>query len=215
MKKPIGKLCVITDVAIQSRYSHLTLCELAIRGGATVIQLRDKSATDRELYALAVAMQATCSALGATFIVNDRADIALLANADGVHLGQSDLPIQAARKILGEGKIIGASAAHLGEARKAEEDGADYIGFGHIFSTATKIKDAPPKGISALRETIANAKIPVMAIGGITEENLKSVVETGVASIAVVSAVCKAENPSEAAARLLRIINENDTEKGV
>jgi thiamine-phosphate pyrophosphorylase len=206
-KKSVGALCVITDVGIQSRFSHLELCELAIRGGATAIQLRDKSASDRDLYAYAVAMQTVSTALGATFIVNDRVDIALVANADGVHLGQSDLPIPAARKILGDSKIIGASASSLAEARRAEAEGADYIGFGHIFPTSTKAKDAPPKGISELREALSAVNIPIMAIGGISAKNLSEVLEAGAPSAAVVSAVCNSENPQAATAQLRQIIN--------
>jgi|YNPBryulayer2012_1023412.scaffolds.fasta_scaffold02088_1 thiamine-phosphate pyrophosphorylase len=207
MKKPIGALCVITDVSIQSRYSHLELCELAIRGGASVVQLRDKMASDRDLYALAVAMQLICTGLGATFIINDRVDIALAANTDGVHLGQTDLPIPVARNILGNDKLIGGTASSLEEALQVERDGADYIGFGHIFSTTTKLKSTAPKGIESLRDVIASVKIPVMAIGGINHTNIEAVARTGVASIAVVSAVCASENPTLAARDLSHTIS--------
>lgn len=206
MKKPIGALCVITDVSIQSRYTHLELCELAIRGGASVIQLRDKTASSRELYALAVAMQLLCTSLGATFIVNDRVDIALAANTDGVHLGQTDLPIPAARRLLGPDKLIGGTASTLEEAMQVERDGADYVGFGHIFPTTTKEKPSAPKGIEALSQVIASVKIPVMAIGGITHANAHLVARTG-AAIAVVSAVCASENPTAATRSLVDIIS--------
>ncbi len=205
MKKPIGALCVITDVSIQSRYTHLELCELAIRGGASVIQLRDKTASSRELYALAVAMQLLCTGLGATFIINDRVDIALAAHTDGVHLGQTDLPIPTARRLLGPDKLIGGTASTLEEALQVERDGADYIGFGHIFPTATKEKPSAPKGIAALSEVMASVKIPVMAIGGITHANAYDVARTG-ASLAVVSAVCASENPTAATRDLVEII---------
>lgn len=204
MKKPIGALCVITDVAIQSRFTHLELCELAIRGGASVIQLRDKAASTRDLYALAVAMQTLCAGLGATFIVNDRVDIALAANADGVHLGQTDLPIPAARKILGDHKLIGGTAATLEEALQVERDGADYVGFGHIFPTSTKEKPSAPKGVETLSQVIASVNIPVMAIGGIHRSNIASVARAGAKHVAVVSAVCAAENPTLAASELLQ-----------
>lgn len=203
MKKPIGALCVITDVAIQSRFTHLELCELALRGGASLIQLRDKTASTRDLYALAVAMQLVCDKFGATFIVNDRVDIALAANADGVHLGQTDLPIPVARKLLGDDKIIGGSASTLDEALQVERDGADYIGFGHIFPTSTKEKPSAPKGVETLSEVVASVKIPVMAIGGINHSNVASVAKAG-ASVAVVSAVCAAENPTLATSELLQ-----------
>ncbi|MFQ3598966.1 MAG: thiamine phosphate synthase [Chloroherpetonaceae bacterium] len=206
MKKPIGALCVITDVSIQSQYTHLELCELAVRGGASVIQLRDKTASSRELYALAVAMQLLCTGLGATFIINDRVDIALAANTDGVHLGQTDLPIPAARRILGRDKLIGGTASSLEEALQVERDGADYIGFGHIFPTRTKEKPSLPKGIEVLSEVVASVKIPVMAIGGITHANAHTVARTG-ASLAVVSAVCASDNPTLAARNLAETIS--------
>lgn len=203
MKKPIGALCVITDVSIQSRYNHLELCELAIRGGASMIQLRDKHASARDLYALAVAMQLLCTGLGATFIINDRVDIALAANTDGVHLGQTDLPLPTARHLLGNDKIIGGSASSLEEALQVERDGADYIGFGHIFPTTTKAKPSEPKGIEHLSEVIASVKIPVIAIGGITHSNVEAVARTG-ASVAVISAVCAAETQPLQRERLWR-----------
>lgn len=209
MKKPIGALCVITDVSIQSRFTHLELCELAIRGGASVIQLRDKTASSRELYALAVAMQLLCTGLGATFIINDRVDIALAANTDGVHLGQTDLPIPTARRLLGDDKLIGGTAASLEEALQVERDGADYIGFGHIFPTATKQKPSAPKGIEALSRVVESVKIPVVAIGGITHANADAVARTG-ASLAVVSAVCASENPTAAARNLVETISAVD-----
>lgn len=206
MKKSIGALCVITDVSIQSRFTHLELCELAVRGGASMIQLRDKMASDRDLYALAVAMQFLCSGLGATFIINDRVDIALAANTDGVHLGQTDLPISTARKILGNDKLIGGSASTLEEALQVERDGADYIGFGHIFPTTTKDKSSAPKGIALLSEVVASVKIPVIAIGGITHLNVESVAQTG-SSVAVVSAVCASENPTAATRKFVEAIS--------
>ncbi|MCS6988311.1 MAG: thiamine phosphate synthase [Chloroherpetonaceae bacterium] len=208
MKKPIGKLCVITDVVIQSRYSHLELCELAIRGGASVVQLRDKSASTRDLYALAVAMQLVCRKFGATFIVNDRVDVALAADADGVHLGQTDLPIPVARKILGDKKIIGGSASTLEEALQVERDGADYVGFGHVFSTTTKLKASAPKGVEGLKDVLAAVKIPVMAIGGINASNVAQVARAGAPSVAVISAVCAAADPTAAARELLQSMSE-------
>jgi thiamine-phosphate pyrophosphorylase len=208
MKKSIGSLCVITDTAIQSRYSHLELAEMALRGGASVIQLRDKTASSKDLYAWAVGIQALCMTFGATFIINDRLDIALAANTDGVHLGQTDLPISVARKILGNTKLIGGSASSLHEALQVQRDGADYIGFGHIYTTTTKDKPTPPKGISGLNEILSSVSIPVMAIGGISQKNIHEVASSGVQSIAVVSAVCAAENPLNATRDMIRVIAE-------
>lgn len=206
MQHLISGLCVITDVSVQRRFSHLQLAELAMRGGASIIQLRDKHLSAKELFALAVAMRTLTQGFGKLFIVNDRADIALAANADGVHLGQSDLPIPAARKILGEDKIIGGTASTLEEALALEREGADYIGFGHIFPTSSKEKSTPPRGLERLREVASAVKIPVMAIGGITIDNAESVLESGAHSLAVISAVAAAESPEKAAAEFARVI---------
>ncbi|MFN3393102.1 MAG: thiamine phosphate synthase [Candidatus Thermochlorobacter sp.] len=206
MQHQISGLCVITDTTVQQRFSHLELAELAMRGGANIIQLRDKHLPAKELFALAVAMRTLTLAFGKLFIVNDRADIALAANADGVHLGQTDLPIPAARKILGKDKIIGGTASTLEEALAVEREGADYIGFGHIFPTTSKKKPTPPKGLEYLRKVVSAVKIPVMAIGGITVENAESVLKTGVRSLAVLSAVATAESPERAAAELVSMM---------
>ncbi len=197
---------MITDTTVQQRFSHLELAELAMRGGANIIQLRDKHLPAKELFALAVAMRTLTLAFGTLFIVNDRADIALAANADGVHLGQTDLPIPAARKILGKDKIIGGTASTLEEALAVEREGADYIGFGHIFPTMSKEKPTPPRGLEHLREVVCAVKIPVMAIGGITVENAESVLKTGAQSLAVISAVATAESPERAAAQFVSIV---------
>jgi thiamine-phosphate pyrophosphorylase len=206
MHQEISGLCVITDTTTQKRHTHLQLAELAMRGGASIIQLRDKHLSAKELFALAVAMRTLTMSFNRLFIVNDRADIARAADADGVHLGQTDLPIPAARKILGKGKIIGATASTLEEALAAEQQGADYIGFGHIFPTSSKEKPTPARGVAALQEVVNAVKIPVMAIGGITLENAASVLETGVQSLAVISAVSTAESPQVASAKLAALI---------
>ncbi|KER10864.1 MAG: thiamine-phosphate synthase [[Candidatus Thermochlorobacteriaceae] bacterium GBChlB] len=206
MKRLISGLCVITDTAVQQRFSHVQLAELSMQGGADIVQLRGKALSTKDLFASAVGIRALSLAYGTVFIVNDRADIALASNADGVHLGQTDLPIAAARKILGNDKLIGATASTIDDALKAEQDGADYIGFGHIFSTTSKEKLTPPTGVAMLRDVLQAVKIPVMAIGGINQKNIESVWQTGVQSVAVISAVASAETPKAATAQLKKIL---------
>ncbi|ACF14494.1 thiamine-phosphate pyrophosphorylase [Chloroherpeton thalassium ATCC 35110] len=207
-KKHIGQLCAITDTHIQSRFSHVELARLALQGGADIIQLRDKTLPTSELFCIAKEILTLCQALGGKLIINDRADIALAADADGVHLGQDDLPIAEARKLLGENKIIGATASTLALAKQAEFDGADYIGFGHIFPTSTKHKPEPPKGVLAISEIKKSLRIPVMAIGGIDYENIGEVMRAGADSAAVVSAICCAENPEAATQEIKKQIAE-------
>lgn len=201
----ISGLCVITDTVVQSRWTHLQLAELAMRGGAHIIQLRDKTLSTQELYAVAVALRALTLGFGTLLIINDRVDIALAVDADGVHLGQTDLPISVARKILGPNKLIGGTASTLEEALAVAAAGADYIGFGHIFPTSSKEKPTPPKGVEMLRQVVQAVHLPVMAIGGITVENAKQVLDAGAASVAVISAVAKAPSPRHAALALAQL----------
>ena len=165
--------------------SCLTLKEIVtivLSSGVRCIQYREKDKSRRDIYREALILRKLTNEFGAVFIVNDYTDIVLAVNADGVHLGQDDLPLKEARKILGKEKIIGISTHSIEEAIAAEAGGADYIGFGPIFHTATK--DAgKPKGIAALREIKKLIKIPVVAIGGIKTENLKSVIDADAAAV--------------------------------
>ncbi len=206
MKRKIGKLCVITDTAVQKKYSHIEIAQLAISGGADVIQFRDKTMSTGEMIETAKKLKKICSKAGVLFIVNDRVDVALVSDADGVHLGKDDIPVKEARKILGRNKIIGATAHSLNEAKKAQKDGADYLGFGHIFTTASKHKETPPVGIDELQKVVNNIHIPVLAIGGIGLDNITEVILTGVHGAAVIGSVVKNENPPKAVKDLRRII---------
>ncbi len=197
-------LCVITDEA----YDPVTLAEKALRGGAAMIQLRHKTASGTELFSWAVAIRNLCREYHALFIINDRVDIALACEADGVHLGQDDLPAAAARKLLGNTRIIGVSASSLEEAVQAEKDGADYIGFGHIYPTVSKLKEHDPLGPENLKKTVASVSLPVVAIGGITIENAPILVSMGATGVAVISAVSRAEKPSKAASELLSALQQ-------
>src|SRR5436309_11945559 len=148
--KQIGRLCIITDTVVQRRFSHFKLAEMAVRGDADMIQFRDKRIPTGEMIDIASAIKKLCKKYGVALIINDRVDIAMIINADGVHLGKEDLEIKDARKLLGKNKIIGRTAHSLKQAVQAEREGADYIGFGHIFRTSSKSKKASPKGLKLL-----------------------------------------------------------------
>ncbi len=206
MKRKIGKLCVITDTVVQKKYSHIEIAQMAIKGGADVIQFRDKLISTHELIETAKELKKICSKAGVLFIVNDRVDVAIIANADGVHLGIEDVPVKEARKLLGKNKIIGGTAHSIKEAEEARKNGADYIGFGHIYPTLSKRKTTPPVGINELAKVVKGVKIPVLAIGGIGLNNISEVVKTGVHGAAVIGSVLKNKNPENAVKELRRII---------
>lgn len=205
--KRIGKFHVVTDTLLQTCLSHVELAELAIAGGADTIQLREKGGSTREMIRAAEQMQALCTKAGVCFIVNDRVDVAIAAGADGVHLGQDDFPIPLARKLLGEEAIIGGSAGNMEEARKCLMEGADYIGFGPVYSTASKADAGPAGGLDLLRHIVEAIPLPIVAIGGIATCNASLVMKAGAHGIAVISAVCCQKDPTEAA-RSLRCLLE-------
>ena len=178
----------------------------AIKGGCTVIQLREKHATSREFYQLALSLKRITGYYGIPLIINDRLDIAAAVNAEGVHLGQKDLPADIARAVLGEEKIIGVSANNLQAAINAELDGADYIGVGAVFQTSTKT-DTTPVTIDKLKEIRSAVKIPMVAIGGIKRSNISQLNGTGINGVAVVSAVIGSKNITAAARELKALFN--------
>jgi thiamine-phosphate pyrophosphorylase len=164
-----------------------------VRGGATCLQLRDKEASSRDLYEEARLLKASLRSLGIPCIVNDRLDIALAVDADGVHLGEEDIPVREARRLLGRDKIVGASAALVETAVQAEKDGADYIGFGAVFPTGTK-EDAQVSGLALLSRVKQAVSIPVVAIGGIKRSNALEVLNAGADGLAVISDLLEAED---------------------
>jgi thiamine-phosphate pyrophosphorylase len=192
--KKIGKLCVITDTAIQKQYSHYDIAKMAIKGGADLIQLREKSLPTGELVDTAIKIRELCRKYKVLFIVNDRVDVAMLSDADGVHLGLGDVSIKDARKLLGRNKIIGGTAHSLKEAKEVEKNGADYIGFGHIFQTSSKLKADKPKGVALLKKIVKQIKTPIIAIGGITTVNIVDVMKTEVHGAAVIGSVVKSKD---------------------
>ena len=197
-KKNIGKLHVLTDTVLQSRYSHLELAKMAIAGGADTIQLRQKSGSTKEMIAIARKLKGLCSEAGVPFIVNDRVDVAMASEADGVHLGQDDFPIPLARKLMGKGIIIGGSALSLEEARRCLAEGADYIGFGPVYATSSKSDASSPAGIEDMKKVVKKVPVPIIAIGGIHAQNVREVLQAGAYGIAVISAVCCQADPQQA-----------------
>lgn len=181
-------LCVITDENL-SGLRHHEVAAQSLRGGAPMIQLRDKQRDLRYLYDEALAIRRLCREHGALFIVNDRLDLAVAVEADGVHLGQEDLPAVLARPLLSPGMLLGVSTHSIEEARAAQAAGADYIGFGPVFPTGTKSGTRPVVGLDGIRKVKAAVQIPVVAIGGIALEQVSAVMEAGADGVAVISAI--------------------------
>lgn len=213
--KKIGRLHVITDTTIQSRFTHAQLAAMAIEGGADTIQFRQKAGSTRKLVESAQTVQAVCAARDVSLIVNDRADIALAVGAAGAHFGQDDLPITIGRRILSSRMIIGASARTEEKILEAISAGADYIGFGPIYQTSSKPDAELPKGIEVLQRMCETAQCPVIAIGGIAAETAYEVIRAGAHGIAVISAVCAQTDPVAATRRLCDEIQRAKASLGV
>ncbi|MCK4644678.1 MAG: thiamine phosphate synthase [Candidatus Aminicenantes bacterium] len=213
MKKQIGQYHVLTDTVLQSRFSHAELTKLAIAGGADTIQFRVKIGATREMIGMARKLKQLCAEAGITFLVNDRVDVAIAADADGVHLGQDDFPILLARELLGESRIIGGSAATLEEARKCLAEGVDYIGFGPVYPTTSKADAGPVSGIELLKQVVEAVPLPIIAIGSINADNTAEVMQAGAHGIAVISAVCCQENPEQATRALYKALHRS-TQRG-
>jgi len=201
-------LYVITDARLAQGRSHLEVIEAAIKGGATVVQYREKEATTKKMIEEARVLKALCHKKGIPFIVNDRVDVALAVDADGVHLGDDDMPVGIARRLLGPDKIIGASADSVEKALLYSKEGADYLGVGSVFATSTKPDAGEPIGLEKLSRIVRAVSIPVVAIGGINEDNVAEVIRTGVAGVAVVSAIVAADDVEEAARKLMEKIRQ-------
>lgn len=207
-KKDIDYTCyLVTDHKGLTNDEILGIIEEALKGGTSIVQIREKTASTKDFYELALQVKEITQKYDVPLLINDRLDIAIAIDADGVHIGQDDMPARKAREILGEDKIIGVSAATIEEAKKAEADGADYIGTGAVFPTATK-DDAPSITKEDLSEITSSISIPTVAIGGITLENAHKLKDTGIAGFSVVSAIMSAQSPKEASEKLREIFNE-------
>ena len=205
MKKFDLSLYFITDPLLP-KIPFFELVEKAIQGGVTIVQLREKQSSTKEFIKKGELLKKICAKYKVPLIINDRVDIALAVNADGVHLGQNDMPLRIARKILGNEKIIGVSVNNEREIKLAEEYRADYIAFSPIFPTPTKTDTPPALGLNGVKELKELTPIPCVAIGGINYENVCDVMRTGVDGAAVVSAIAGSPLPFDAAKRLKKAI---------
>jgi thiamine-phosphate pyrophosphorylase len=188
-----SRLYVIIDKKVLKDRSLIRTAKKIIRAGAEIIQLRDKSSNKKTILKDALVLKGLLSRSNILFIINDHIDIAILVDSDGVHLGQQDLPIEAARKLLGKDKIIGSSCRNITEALEAQDKGADYIGIGPIFPTSTK-PATHAIGVDLIKTCRNKISIPFFAIGGINEENIDRVSSCGGQRVAVCKAICKARN---------------------
>ena len=176
-----------------------------LNGGAKLLQLRAKEMTSNEFYRLAIEARELTRQAGCLLIINDRVDIAMASQADGVHLGQEDLPLETARRLMGRTRLIGISTHDLRQAQDAAGAGADYIGFGPIFGTSTKETDYSPRGTAMLKEIRKAVKIPIVAIGGITEDNVTQVWDAGADTAAIISDIMRAEDVADKVRRILAL----------
>ena len=200
-------LYVVTDEGLSRGKTHVELAREAVAGGADVIQLRDKTADSASLYAAACEIAKICR--GKTlFFVNDRLDIALAAGADGVHVGQSDLPAAVVRSLVPKDFLVGVSVGSVAEALAAEADGADYVAVSPVFSTASKHDAGDGHGLDTARAICDAVSVPVVGIGGLNKDNIPEVISAGIDGIAVISAVVSQEDISASAAELSAIIAE-------
>lgn len=201
MRKFNTGLYFITDSTGFAETEFLYRVERALMGGATLLQLREKEKSTREYMDLAGKVHEIAGKYKVPLIIDDRVDVALAVNAEGVHVGQSDMPVAAARKLMGENKIVGATTKTVPQALEAYGQGADYLGVGAIYPTTTKVKTVLTS-VDTLRDICSAVPIPVNAIGGLNRDNIHILAGIPIAGICVVSAIMKAEDPKQAAAEL-------------
>ncbi|WP_063661830.1 thiamine phosphate synthase [Aliivibrio fischeri] len=189
-----------------------TLCHVvaeAVKGGVTMVQVREKHGDVRAFIQRSLAIKEILKDSGVPLIINDRVDVALAVQADGVHLGQSDMPAQIARQLIGPDMILGLSVENETQLRKAQELPVDYLGISAIFSTPTKTNIIKEWGIQRVAFAVKESQLPLVAIGGINDSNIREVVDTGVDGIALVSAICHASSPKLASQALLSLMNDD------
>ena len=206
-------LYLVTDRALSLGRSTVEVVRAAIRGGVSCVQLREKGCSTREFMDEARLLKALLAGTGVPLFINDRLDVALAVAADGVHLGQNDLAIADARRLVGNRMIIGISAESVADAIRAEAEGADYIGASPVFTTPTKTDTAPPLGLAGLRAIRRAVQLPLVAIGGINADNAAAVLRAGADGLAVVSAIVSAPCPRTAAAGLRQRIQSTHNEE--
>ena len=206
-------LYLVTDRTLSLGRSTVEVVRAAIRGGVSCVQLREKGCSTREFMDEARLLKALLAGTGVPLFINDRLDVALAVGADGVHLGQNDLPIADARRLVGNRMIIGISAESVADAVRAEAEGADYIGASPVFTTPTKTDTAPPLGLDGLRAIRRAVQLPLVAIGGINADNAAQVLRAGADGLAVVSAIVSAPCPRTAAAAIRQQIETTRDEE--
>ena len=201
-------LYVIIDPQVTGGRDPLAIAQAAIQGGAKMLQLRDKLRDKGESLPLAIDLQKLCAKSGASLILNDHADVAAIVGSAGLHVGQTDLPVEQARQVLAPHQVLGRSNHEIEELLESESMGVDHVAFGAIYHTDTKGVGRPPRGIDQLRLARDAAQTPLVAIGGINAENAAPVIEAGADAICVTAAVGSATEPEAAAARLVKVIEE-------
>ncbi|MGH7831871.1 MAG: thiamine phosphate synthase [Candidatus Binatia bacterium] len=203
-RSPTFDLCLVTDRSQTQGRELLWVLERALEGGTEAIQLREKDLGGRELFHLAEKAKSLCRRHSARLFINDRVDVALGVDADGVQLGGASMPIEAARALLGTQKLIGASIHSLQEAEKAHRSGADFVLFGPVYFTPSKAPYGEPQGLERLKEVVEKTPLPVYAIGGMKATNVFEAKETGIRGVALISAVLSAADPKIAVQEVLK-----------
>jgi thiamine-phosphate pyrophosphorylase len=201
-------LYLVTDRGLARGRSTLEIVTAAVNGGATVVQLREKACSTLEFLQQALSIKALLKTRHIPLIINDRVDVAQAVAADGVHLGQTDMPLEMAKAILGDTMIIGISAESLADAIAAEKGGADYLGVSPIYATPTKTDTASALGLEGLREIRRAVRLPLVGIGGLNRDNAAEVIRNGADGVAVVSAIVSADDPEVAARELKQVIRK-------
>ncbi len=199
-------LYLVTDRGLSRGRSTLEIVSAAVRGGATVVQLREKDCSTREFIEQALTVKDFLKTCNVPLIINDRVDVAQAVKADGVHLGQTDMPLEMAKGILGDTMIIGISAESVKDAIAAEKGGAAYLGVSPVYATPTKTDTAPPLGLEGLRTIRRAVKLPLVGIGGLSRDNAAEAIRSGADGVAVVSAIVSADDPETAAKGLKQVI---------
>ena len=203
---PKFNLYLVTDRKQTAGRDLLWVLEQALDGGVKGIQLREKDLGGEELFHLAERIKALCDAYHASLLINDRVDVAMAVDADGVHLGGASIPIQTARKLMGDNKLIGVSTHSLKEAEESEQAGADFLVFGPVYFTSSKAPYGEPQGLGPLKKVMEKISIPVYAIGGIKADNIGEVKVTGVRGVSIISAIISATYPLAASEEILRAL---------
>jgi thiamine-phosphate pyrophosphorylase len=199
------RLCLVTDRPLARGRDILDIVAASVRGGATMVQLREKDAGAREFLEIARAVKALLAPHKVPLVINDRVDIALAVDAEGVHVGQSDMPISDVRRLVGPDKFIGLSASRREYVLAADAEAADYLGIGPVYAQQTKAGTAEPHGVEGFRALRALTKKPVMAIGGLKASNSAPIVAAGANGLAVVSAIVAADDPEAATREFARL----------